>query len=426
MLSTQLSNYRLSPLYVMPAIETDEAHKKTLEAHAELEGLASGKSYILHQVVKDKIYIINHTIHYFLSLFMEDRSIDEVIGLVAKEANCTPNDVDEIIRNFVKKMKRKGVLISLEEYEKTLKFKDSDQKRVNMLVVGQNVHGYVVKEELSIRKGAELYIADRPDGRGTCVIKIMRVFSGWTAKKKKEATKSFFQEFKLLDDLSGHPTICELYDLFEEGESPVAVMEHIGGSSLRAWLKDGIDSLTIEDKIDILVQVTEGIAWVHQNGIFHGDIHLSNFLVDDGKVKVIDFGLGNRAEPESDEVINKGGVYQYIAPECLSTNSFKWLQKKADLTSEVYQLGVVIYYTLYRDLPFKAITWETLATMILEDEPILNEVDNQGNVIPTELLEICKKCLAKTPSDRHESAITLSEALLSLQKKYSSKRERTI
>jgi len=405
----------LSPLYQLPSV-SDMENMKDLESHDELKGLVTGQSYILHETVKDKVYIINHTIHYFLTVFSEKRTVREAAEIVAQEANCTPEDLKDVFTDFGTKMLKKGILIPFDKYDEVLSFKNNSEDLPRVLTIGQKINGYTITSELSIRKATELYVADRPEGLGECVIKVVRYTPAWSDKKRKSVFKEFCQEFKLLSALSGHPSVCQLYDLFEDEDLPMAAMERIGGTGMRTWLKKETENINIAVKVDVLVQVSEAICWAHKNDIFHGDIHLSNFLVDNGKVKVIDFGLGNRVDPESDEIINKGGVYQYIAPECLTTNSFKWLREKASHASEVYQLGVMTYYLLYGDLPFNAITWETLANKILAEEAVYNQLDSNGEVIPSGLIDICKRCLQKDPAKRFENAITLHNAFLDFQK----------
>ena len=152
---------------------------------------------------------------------------------------------------------------------------------------------------------------------------------------------------------------------------------------------------------------------MHQKKILHGDIHASNFLIkNDLTVKLIDFDLANREHLLRHEILHEGGVHEFIAPEKIAINAFEMVKERSDYRSEVYQLGVIFYILVFRDLPFKALSWHELALKIINDEPNYIFENSRKNIaetslneeIPSIIIDFLKKCLSKNPQNRFENA----------------------
>ncbi|HFA52203.1 MAG TPA: hypothetical protein ENJ95_24560, partial [Bacteroidetes bacterium] len=223
--------------------------------------------------------------------------------------------------------------------------------------------------------------------------------------------------FRLLKEIGRHPNICQLLEFVEKEHHSYAVLELLDDVSLRPFIKK--NSLSLEKRIELISQLLEAMSFVHGKGIVHGDIHLSNVLIHRGnKVKLIDFNMSNRLQPAENEIVREGGVYQYIPPEKVDARAFRMVKGMADRCSEVFQLGVVMYYVFYQKMPFEDFTWQKLAIRIAEEKPTFPAQTPIGCEVPGWVLRMMKKSLAKDPAKRFPSAVEQSQKWNSLRKKY--------
>ena len=102
--------------------------------------------------------------------------------------------------------------------------------------------------------------------------------------------RRFQREAKSVSDLS-HPNIVEIYDVGEEEGQHYIVMEYIEGKTLKQLLKKR-GTLTLSESIDIMLQLTDGMAHAHDSYIIHRDLKPQNIMIkDDGQIKITDFGI---------------------------------------------------------------------------------------------------------------------------------------
>ena len=187
----------------------------------------------------------------------------------------------------------------------------------------------------------------------------------------------------------------------------VSLQEHIEGLTLKKMIKD--NDLTIEDKNKLIGQILDVFSFLHKKEVFHGDIHASNFIVDNElNVKLIDFGLSNHHKLNGEERLNNGGVFKYIPPERLSENAFKIVNKqRADYRSEVYQIGVLIYFIVYEKFPHEVQTWKSLYHLIKNKDAIINVLTPKKEVVSNPVISLLTRCLTKKPLERYKDAVQL-------------------
>src|SRR5580658_3777314 len=193
-----------------------------------------------------------------------------------------------------------------------------------------------------------------------------------------------------------HPHICQLYDVGPD----YLVMEFVEGAPLKG-------PLPIEKTVEFAVQILDALDAAHQKGITHRDLKPDNILVTKQGIKLLDFGLAKQATAlkESDATLtqaltNQGqilGTWQYISPEQLQG-------KPADARSDLFSFGCVLYETLTGKRAFEGQTAASVIAAILEREPAPLPT-------PTPLDRILKRCLAKDPDLRFQTARDLKAAL---------------
>ena len=176
--------------------------------------------------------------------------------------------------------------------------------------------------------------------------------------EKDEYESRFYQEAKAAGRLS-HPNIVTIYDVGKSGEIAYIAMEFLQGRELRDILNDG-KRMPVEQVINIVAQVAQGLAYAHEYGIVHRDVKPSNIMiVRDGHVKITDFGIARMA---SAAVRTQTGMVlgspKYMSPEQV-------VGKQTDQRSDIFSLGVMLYEMLTGQSPFagenvNAIMYQTL------------------------------------------------------------------
>ena len=210
-----------------------------------------------------------------------------------------------------------------------------------------------------------------------------------------------------------HPNIASIYDVIEEGQDAIIVMEYVDGDSLRTRLADG--PLPLDDVIAIGSQLVDAVAAAHAQGVIHRDLKPSNIqLTHTGAVKVLDFGVAKvvtpveqtsttTREPSRSEGIR--GTPIYMAPEQL-------MGGECDVRSDVYSLGVVLFEMATGRRPYaEADAFALAVAMSTMPAPAAAAVDPR---VPSTLSAVITRALEREPLNRYQSAAELAGALASL------------
>ena len=210
-----------------------------------------------------------------------------------------------------------------------------------------------------------------------------------------EFVERFLNEARIQGGLQ-HNNIVTLYDFLEYNGQPCIIMEYIEGRTLtdciRAW-----GGLQLADAIRYFQSIVEAIDYVHSRGIVHRDIKSNNVkITPSGQVKLLDFGIAKSgASPALTVTGAFVGTLQYLSPEQL-------VGGVADVRSDVWSLGVLLYEMTTSHLPFDANTIGELCQKITKASYTPPSVMNQN--VPREVQNIISRCLKKNPPDRYQSA----------------------
>jgi serine/threonine-protein kinase len=260
---------------------------------------------------------------------------------------------------------------------------------------------YEIIEELGRGAMGIVYKAHDPLIERAVAIKAINL-EPLSAKEKGEFEKRFYQEAKAAGHLN-HPNIVTIYDLGKSGDMAYIAMELMQGRELQDII-DKVSRLSIEDALDIAIQVASGLAYAHQHGIIHRDIKPTNIMVlGNNHAKIADFGIAKMptalAQTRTGLVI---GSPLYMSPEQIES-------KPVDARSDIFSLGIVLYQMLTGRLPFMGETPSSVMFQIVHHVP-----DKPSDINPqvTEALDaIVFKCLAKSAEDRYKNATELAENL---------------
>ena len=158
----------------------------------------------------------------------------------------------------------------------------------------------------------------------------------------------FLRESSVLSSLS-HPNIITLYDGADSDEMLYILMDYVDGDTLRAAIAK--DTLDLQQRVHIISQLADGLAYAHSNGVIHRDIKPANILLtQSNEVRIADFGLCKQDKRQPSQLSATRpqdviGTYGYIAPELQSGTS------SVDSRSDVYSLGVLCYELFTQRLP---------------------------------------------------------------------------
>ena len=213
-----------------------------------------------------------------------------------------------------------------------------------------------------------------------------------------------FQREALSASSLAHPNIVEVYDVGEDDGVYYIVMEYVEGKTLKQLLKKR-GTLTLSEAIDIMSQLTDGMAHAHDSYIIHRDLKPQNIMIkDDGQIKITDFGiamaLNSTQLTQTNSVM---GSVHYLPPEQASG-------KGCTIKSDIYSMGIIFYELLSGSLPFKGDNAVEIALKHMREPlPSLRE-DNSA--IPQSIENIVRRATAKNPKNRYESARSMHEDLL--------------
>ena len=212
-----------------------------------------------------------------------------------------------------------------------------------------------------------------------------------------------FQREALAASSLTHPNIVEVYDVGEDNGEYYIVMEYIEGKHLKNLLKKR-GKLTLSEAVDIMLQITDGMAAAHDSYIIHRDIKPQNIMIlENGLVKITDFGIAmamNAAQlTQTNSVM---GSVHYLPPE--QANG-----KGATVKSDIYSLGILMYELLTGKLPFKGENAVEIAIKQMK-EPIPS-VCKKNPDIPQSIENIILRACAKNPKNRYSNILEMRKDL---------------
>ena len=266
-----------------------------------------------------------------------------------------------------------------------------------MLSKGQKINErYEIVKSIGEGGMANVYLADDKILERKVAVKVLR--GDLSADDK--FIRRFEREAQSVSNLS-HPNIVEVYDVGVEDGEHYIVMEYIEGKTLKQLLKKR-ESLTLTEVIDIMTQLTDGIAHAHESYIIHRDIKPQNIMIEDnGLIKITDFGIAMALNATQLTQTNSVmGSVHYLPPEQASG-------KGSTVKSDIYSLGILMYELLTGNVPFKGDNAVEIALKHMKDK--IPSIRKQNPAIPQSVENILLKAAAKNPRNRYDSARSMYE-----------------
>lgn len=260
-----------------------------------------------------------------------------------------------------------------------------------MLSKGQVINGrYEIIKLIGEGGMANVYLAYDPILKRNVAVKILR----GDLSNDEKFVKRFKREAISASSLS-HPNIVEIYDVGEENGNYFIVMEYVDGITLKSLIKKR-GKMILAEVLDITKQVASGLECAHASCIIHRDIKPQNIMVlDDGLVKITDFGIAVASNSESLTQTNSVmGSVHYLPPEQANGSG-------STTRSDIYSLGIMMFEMLTGKVPFKGETAVEIAIKQLK-EP-LPSISMYRDDIPQSVENIILKACAKNPENRYEN-----------------------
>ena len=260
-----------------------------------------------------------------------------------------------------------------------------------MLTKGQKINDrYEIIKTIGEGGMANVYLAEDTILERKVAIKVLR----GDLSNDEKFIRRFKREALSVSNLS-HPNIVEVYDVGEEDGNYYIVMEYIEGKTLKQLLQKR-GALTLTEVIDIMSQLTDGLAHAHEAYIIHRDIKPQNIMIEDnGRIKITDFGiamaLNSTQLTQTNSVM---GSVHYLPPE--QANG-----KGSTVKSDIYSLGILMYELLTGSVPFKGDTAVEIALKHMKEK--IPSVRKQNPTIPQSVENIILKATAKNPKNRYDS-----------------------
>ena len=293
-------------------------------------------------------------------------------------------------------------------------------------MIGKTILHYKIIEKLGEGGMGVVYLAEDTRLDRNVAIKFLPKH----VAANDETRRRFKVEAKAAAALN-HPNIATIHAIETSGDETFIVMEYVDGKELKEVIenvgaKHSLQTsvlnqdelarnasplqhnLSIEDVIDIAIQIANGLQAAHEKGITHRDIKSSNImLTGKGRVKIMDFGLAKvRGNPDLTKVGSTLGTAAYMSPEQFSGEA-------VDHRSDIWSFGVLLFNMLTGQMPFEGDYEQALMYSIMNQDPA--SVTGLRSEVPMEIERIVKKALEKNPAERYQNVDEITADLTAIK-----------
>ena len=262
------------------------------------------------------------------------------------------------------------------------------------LAAGDHIGRYEILGSLGAGGMGEVYKAH--DNRLQRVIALKTLAAEKVADDDRK--RRFLFEARAASKLS-HPNIVAIYDVSEENGVCFITMEYVAGATLEQANTD--DGLPLKHAMKYAAEIADAIVVAHSAGIIHRDLKPANIIItEDGRVKLLDFGLAKLIEPAVNAADAQTAAY--MSPEQAGG-------RELDGRSDIFSFGLILYEMLCGQRAFHGDSWiSTLAAILLDEARPLRDIKA---AIPLSIEQHVTRCLRKDPAQRFQTMVEVRQAL---------------
>ncbi|MGD8375396.1 MAG: protein kinase [Acidobacteriota bacterium] len=288
-------------------------------------------------------------------------------------------------------------------------------------LIGRQIRHYKILDKLGSGGMGEVYLAQDTNLDREVALKILPA----EMAQDPMGLQRFEREARAIAALN-HPNIVTIYSVEEADGMRFLTMERVDGASLDRKIAPG--GLGLQEFLDLARPLVEALCAAHEKGITHRDLKPANIMVtDDGRVKVLDFGLAKLQEShgpsdttgiQTEALTQAGtvlGTVPYMSPEQLQG-------RPVDHRSDIFSTGIIFHQLLTGKRPFQGDTSADLISAILRDTP--RSVSELRVGLPNHLGRIVRRCLAKDPGERYQTPRDLLNELKGLKEEVAASQQR--
>ncbi len=266
---------------------------------------------------------------------------------------------------------------------------------------------YELLEVLGSGSMGLVYKALDPKINRLLAIKTIRFSDEFEEDAIKDIKRRFLSEAEIAGQLA-HPSIVTVYDVGEDKELTYIVMEYLEGKDLAKYIKRR-NLLSFRKVLQVVARVADALEYAHNAEVIHRDIKPANImLLDNGGVKVTDFGIAKAISSSRTKTGVILGTPNYMSPEQI-------MGQKIDQKSDIFSLGVLFFQLLTGELPFQGKNLSSLLYQITQvKHPPLREFNAK---LPKVCEQIVDKALSKDRDDRFKSAGEMAKVIRLLSSK---------
>ena len=262
----------------------------------------------------------------------------------------------------------------------------------------QQIGKYKIQRLMARGGMGVLYLAHDPDLDREVAIKVMSE----DIMRDEQARARFYREARAAARLQ-HRNIVTVFDFAHDGDIPYFVMEFLRGESLSQRLRQGA-AQTLLMKLDLAIQLCEGLHFAHGEGVIHRDIKPANiWLLEDGGVKLLDFGIAKSSTGTLTIGSSVVGSAGYMSPEQIEGQPI-------DGRSDLFSVGAVLFELVAGRPPFDGDSVTAVMMKIVQDEPA-PDLRAVAPDTPAALATAVSRALQKVPDNRYADAAQMAADL---------------
>ncbi|XP_024124003.1 dual specificity protein kinase Ttk isoform X1 [Oryzias melastigma] len=230
-----------------------------------------------------------------------------------------------------------------------------------------------------------------------------------------QTVESYKNEIEHLNHLQQYSDqIIKLYD-YEITNSYIYMLMECGNLDLNTWLRKRKSVNPLERKF-YWKNMLEAVQTIHRHGIVHSDLKPANFVIVNASLKLIDFGIANRIQPDVTSIMKDSqvGTLNYMPPEAIKDTSSQSGKARSKISpkGDVWSLGCILYCMTYGKTPFQSITNQMAKLHAIIDPSHKIEFPD---ISEKDLLDVLKRCLVRNPRERISIAELLDHPYLQLK-----------